>query len=784
MAKQLRKQFIAVAALAMAVSAGAGVYSASIHADAAAWTGFEITATSVRTADPSGLRFQTVVAGITPELMAQYPDAKCYTTLTLTAADGETYTKDVPATVWTPDGNGWNTVLLGIPATDYVTEVSAQSFIVLNETTTYETEVATSSIAKTSAKSLNLGIATQEQVGKYVAGVVTAIEMDETATLANVGDTQKLLAETTPADYAVVWSSSNEAVATVAADGTVTATGIGKATITAAMGGAAATCEVSVGPAWATENNISMYKALSYTDEAAVTLAGSTHAESAGTATSMSGGNNTHDMPYVAFNGNYGIGDYLVVDFTGDNMPYMNFFAGEVTNSIFWKRGATDAQNKGITITNGFRNYETGETLTPIPYNRPQVIGPHKIYKPFDDSTFDGLSNFRNNVVTSVAASGDMAPYGIDQLSTTHKDTHFRMIAGFSAADGSSYTFCMTLINLDTGKVTNLGRIAGSAATLANFEYNGSIVMYASHGKNLVLDKVYAIEEDTTVEALVSKYAPKPAAPTDPIQAWMTENNVTTYNVVSSTADRAVTLAKSTHAESASAATSMMGGNNTHDMSYLAYNGSYGAGDFVVVDFTGDNMPYFNFFAGEVTNSIFWKRGATAAQNKGITYTNGFRNYETGEKLGGIPSNRPQLIGVSKIFRPFNDTVPDSETTFIGAKNVCTAPVASGDMAPIGIDYMSTTYANTRMRMIIGFSETSNANSSFTFNVVLINLDTGAIICNGGRIVTATQLANFDFSGSIVMYASHGKNLVLDKVYAVEQDTTVDALIAKYQPNV
>ena len=515
----MRKQFIAVAALAMAVSAGAGVYSASIHADAAAWTGFEITATSVRIGDgtktnPSGLRFQTVVAGITPELMAANPDAKCYTTLTLTAADGETYTKDVPATVWTPDGSGWNTVLLGIPDTDYVTEVSAQSFIVLNDTTTYETEVVKSSIAKTASKALNLGVATQEQVGKYVAGVVTAIEMDATATLANVGDTQKLLAETTPAGYDVVWTSSNEAVATVAADGTVTAAGIGKATITAAMGGAAATCEVSVGPAWATENNISMYKALSYTDEAAVTLAGSTHAESAGTATSMSGGNNTHDMPYVAFNGNYGIGDYLVVDFTGDNMPYMNFFAGEVTNSIFWKRGAT------------------------------------------------------------------------------------------------------------------------------------------------------------------------------------------------------------------------------------------------------------------------------AAQNKGITYTNGFRNYETGATLSGIPSNRPQLIGVSKIFRPFNDTVPDSETTFIGAKNVCTAPVASGDMAPIGVDYMSTMYANTRMRMIIGFSEASNANSSFTFNVVLINLDTGAIICNGGRIVTASQLATFDFSGSIVMYATHGKNLVLDKVYAVEQDTTVDALIAKYQPNV
>ena len=540
--------------------------------------------------------------------------------------------------------------------------------------------------------------------------------------------------------------------------------------------------------AWMTENNVSTYNVTSSTVDRAVTLAKSTHDHPADVATSISGGSNVHDMSYLAYNGNYGAGDFVVVDFTGDNMPYFNFFAGEVTNSIFWRRGATEAQNKGITYTHGFRNFETGATLAGLPSNRPQLIGVSKIYQPWQDTAPDSLTTFfaRKNVLTAPVASGDMAPIGIDYMSTTYANTRMRMIIGFSETSNanSSFTFNVVLINLDTGAIIcNGGRIV-TAAPLATFDFSGSIVMYATHGKNLVLDKVYAVEQDTTVDALIAKYAPSTEGPTEPIKAWMTENNVSAYNVLSSTADRAVTLAKSTHDGNASVATSMSGGSSpNHDMSYLAYNGNYGAGDFVVVDFTGDNMPYFNFFASEVTNSIFWKRGATDAQNKGITYTNGWRNYETGATLGGIPSNRPQLIGVSKIYQPFNDNAPDGLGTFVGCKNVLTAPVASGDMAPIGIDYMSTTYANTRMRMIIGFSETSNANSSYTFNVVLINLDTGAIICNGGRIVTAAPLATFDFSGSIVMYATHGKDLVLDKVYAIEENTTVEALIAKYAPN-
>lgn len=68
-----------------------------------------------------------------------------------------------------------------------------------------------------------------------------------TMTLSSIGGTQTLTATVTPADSvdAVVWSSSDETVATVAS-GTVTAVGIGSCTITVTSGSYSAQCTVTV----------------------------------------------------------------------------------------------------------------------------------------------------------------------------------------------------------------------------------------------------------------------------------------------------------------------------------------------------------------------------------------------------------------------------------------------------------------------------------------------------------------------------------------------------------
>lgn len=79
----------------------------------------------------------------------------------------------------------------------------------------------------------------------------TGITLDSTSLTLNAGSEQKLNATIEPSDAtekAITWTSSNEEIATVAEDGTVTAVGIGNATITATTvdGNHSASCEVEV----------------------------------------------------------------------------------------------------------------------------------------------------------------------------------------------------------------------------------------------------------------------------------------------------------------------------------------------------------------------------------------------------------------------------------------------------------------------------------------------------------------------------------------------------------
>ena len=233
----MRKQFTLVASLAFAAALSAGFAAANVTANAAETKdGFAITATSVRTEDPSGLRFKVDVPTDTVATDA-------YTEISFTTAGGQAYSTKVEATVWRNDNSGWNTVLLAIPETDYTTVVTAQAFMTIDGVT-YQTEAVTSSIAKTAAQAMANGLATADQVGEYVKNVSLALNQKQAT--AFIGDEVQLTATTNPADYSVVWSSSDEEVATVDNTGKVTTVGKGKATITAAIGNVKATCAFTV----------------------------------------------------------------------------------------------------------------------------------------------------------------------------------------------------------------------------------------------------------------------------------------------------------------------------------------------------------------------------------------------------------------------------------------------------------------------------------------------------------------------------------------------------------
>lgn len=88
---------------------------------------------------------------------------------------------------------------------------------------------------------------------------VTGVTLDKTEATLEVGEAVKLTATVAPenaADKTVTWTSSDAAVATVDAEGNVTAIAAGVATITAKAGEATATCKVTVKSAQTVETGV------------------------------------------------------------------------------------------------------------------------------------------------------------------------------------------------------------------------------------------------------------------------------------------------------------------------------------------------------------------------------------------------------------------------------------------------------------------------------------------------------------------------------------------------
>ncbi len=189
---ELRKKLISVAALAFTVALGAGMacMTASAETEAQTKDGFAVTAVSVRTenfkdadgneiTDSSGIRFKTdVPTGL---------EGEGYTKLTI---NGQS--KEVNADVWRLDGSGWNTVVMGVPSTDYATAIMAQSFLVVSETEAYTTAAVTYSLVQAANEALKTetNAANKAVLNKYILDAVYALEegatLDGTYTLTGV----------------------------------------------------------------------------------------------------------------------------------------------------------------------------------------------------------------------------------------------------------------------------------------------------------------------------------------------------------------------------------------------------------------------------------------------------------------------------------------------------------------------------------------------------------------------------------------------------------------------
>ena len=443
----------------------------------------------------------------------------------------------------------------------------------------------------------------------------------------------------------------------------------------------------------------------------------------------------TEDMSFMKLGGSYGLNDFLVFDFTGDNVPLMTFFTTEVTNSVFNQQ--EDANAKGWLVANGMTTKRgliySGATSNLA--NRLNIIGPYKVNSLYDDTKNNTLPQTR----TSEGNAASPSPITMPTLQS-YGDTPFRMIVGW-IENGSNMNLRMVVYNLSTGQELvnyNLNK------SIAKADWEGDIVLYGHFGRTTKVDTLYPIEEDTTIADVMEKYQPT-------MKLHKAEWD----------GDKLI-LAKSTHVGADSNVPLNSG--YKEDMSYIAFQGEYVLNDYVVFDFTGDNFPFVSFFNTKIQNTIF--NFANDETVQGWIIANGIKT-PNGSSLGGdtgAHANRILFVGSKKISYRYDDN---------GSTGQWRSSIGSASSpSPIAITPLKS--VKDTYRAIIGYVD--NGGNGAKARIYVVNMVTGATVVN-----YTLALANPYSEGSIMLHGQFGQNAtVLDKVFPIEEDTTMDALVAKY----
>ena len=203
------------------------------------------------------------------------------------------------------------------------------------------------------------------------------------------------------------------------------------------------------------------------------------------------------NQAYFAMDGNYGLDNYVVFDFTGKNMPEIAFFANNYNESMY----AEGTSKQGIVVVTGITTWDGLENAavnldkengTYINYGFPYMI---------QDAANGGF------VQDSFAVSALGRANLID-------GKHYRVIMGFTAYGASAIELNWCLYDLDTNSVVEQSNMhtwnffTGSNAQVGNMTINdlsGSIVLYGKFGTTCEIDKLYSVESGAFAE-VVAKY--------------------------------------------------------------------------------------------------------------------------------------------------------------------------------------------------------------------------------------------------------------------------------------
>ena len=469
--------------------------------------------------------------------------------------------------------------------------------------------------------------------------------------------------------------------------------------------------------------------------------------------------NKTADQAFLAFDGEYSFNDYFVADFTGKNMPTLAFFANNYNASIFYGDGKKDgvAVVTGLTWPNGLLFTEGAGEDGGGPYSTSVwdghgigVWGANMIYSM--GGTVDGKGALLTQAIKESALG----------RANLELDKRYRIIMGFQEGDsGSSIKLVYCLYDLDSNKVVEFfsqetyGFFTGSNATVDNKDLSslkGSIVAYGYFGTTTVLDKVYDIYTDTSINDIASSLD---------MNIDLSANNTS----VSQSNDQ-ITLAEGTIGGTANYETGDQTENGYVHQSYVAIDGDYGVNDYVAFDFTGKNIPEIAFFAKNYDDSMYYAEG-----KQGIVVTTGIVKWDGKYVLSEgkeIHMDSPYMVRNSTTAWFTNGSVTDSK--------LARANLVDG----------------TKYRVVMGFT---SEGSALVLNWKLLNRETGEEIetkslatygfFDGGShnasddssINDVSGLTIENFVGSIVLYGKFSNKVIIDKLYGVYEDTNIGKVL-------
>ena len=394
-----------------------------------------------------------------------------------------------------------------------------------------------------------------------------------------------------------------------------------------------------------------------------------------------------HGSPYIAFNGDYGAGTFVSLDFVGKAMPYVSFFNKNVTNSMI------DGE-EGILLVNGVGGNNTAGVYTTSINDKYTVMAPKKAES----------GNFWSGERTALTSQDPLGDASSSQFGAANlvDGTNYRLIVGITYCQAGTeasaqFTVNAKLINVDTNTcistIVTPCTLNGKITTTIGADYfTGSIVIYGStFGETMV--KINSVDRNGSF----GLYGLQNLETTETIQNWMNKNSIKYYNAETVASDGTFTLAQNKYKLNDGTKNICM----YNDAPYLAIDKDINfAGTAVSFDFSGKNMPFIGLAQSKLSSS--WTN-----EISGLLIANGFYDYDN-TTASGRYTDRLQL---------FKDNLPANGYFWSGG----TVLSNSGGSASIGVAGLD---AATDYRMVLFIEK--NASYGWQLYYRLYTLNNGA----------------------------------------------------------